>query len=157
MGTGQSCFAVHGRIRTIRADVAHVILSNTARLNHDGILSVLNSNCLPSVISAGQTSRIASCLVATSGLHLVMRKTATIRTRIEPALKSEVEDILSELGLTASETVHLLYRQIKLQRGLPFDVRIPNELTVRTLSASKAGRSVKRFASKKELYTDLGL
>jgi len=32
------------------------------------------------------------------------------------------------LGLTVSETVHLLYRQIKLQRGLPFDVRIPNEL-----------------------------
>ena len=69
-----------------------------------------------------------------------MSKTATIRTRIEPSLKSEVEDILAHLGLTASETVHLLYRQIKLQRGLPFDVRIPNELTARALNASKAGR-----------------
>ena len=86
-----------------------------------------------------------------------MRKTATIRTRIEPALKSEVEDILAQLGLTASETVHLLYRQIKLQRGLPFDVRIPNELTARTLNASKQGKGVKRFGSKKELYADLGL
>ena len=86
-----------------------------------------------------------------------MSKTATIRTRIEPSLKSEVEEILSHLGLTASETVHLLYRQIKLQRGLPFDVRIPNELTARTLSASKTGRGVKRFGSKKEFYTDLGL
>ena len=86
-----------------------------------------------------------------------MSKTATIRTRIEPSLKSEVEEILSHLGLTASETVHLLYRQIKLQRGLPFDVRIPNELTARTLSASKAGRGVKRFGSKKEFHTDLGL
>jgi DNA-damage-inducible protein J len=86
-----------------------------------------------------------------------MGKTATIRTRIEPGLKSEVEEILSHLGLTASETVHLLYRQIKLQRGLPFDVRIPNELTVRTLNASKAGRGVKRFGGKKKLYADLGL
>jgi DNA-damage-inducible protein J len=86
-----------------------------------------------------------------------MNKTATIRTRIEPSLKSEVEDILAELGLTASETVHLLYRQIKLQRGLPFDVRIPNTVTVRTLNASKAGRRVKRFGSKRELYADLGL
>jgi DNA-damage-inducible protein J len=86
-----------------------------------------------------------------------MSKTATIRTRIEPSLKSEVEDILSELGLTASETVQLLYRQIKLQRGLPFEVRIPNALTTRTLNASKAGKSVKRFGSKKELYADLGL
>lgn len=86
-----------------------------------------------------------------------MPKTATIRTRIEPELKSEVEEILAELGLTASETVHLLYRQIKLQRGLPFDVRIPNEQTVRTLNASKAGRGVKRFKTKRELYGDLGL
>jgi len=86
-----------------------------------------------------------------------MNKTATIRTRIEPSLKSEVEDILAEVGLTASETVHLLYRQIKLHRGLPFDVRIPNTVTVRTLNASKAGRGVKRFGSKKELYAHLGL
>jgi DNA-damage-inducible protein J len=86
-----------------------------------------------------------------------MSKTATIRTRIEPGLKSEVEDILAHLGLTASETVHLLYRQIKLQRGLPFDVRIPNALTARTLNASKTGRGIKHFDSKKKLYADLGL
>ena len=86
-----------------------------------------------------------------------MSKTATIRTRIEPRLKREVEDILSQLGLTASETVQLLYRQIKLHRGLPFEVRIPNALTARTLQASKAGRHVKRFGSKKALFADLGL
>lgn len=84
-----------------------------------------------------------------------MSKTATIRTRIEPGLKREVEDILAELGLTASETVHLLYRQIKLQRGLPFEVRIPNPLTASTLNASKAGKKVKQFATKTELFQDL--
>jgi DNA-damage-inducible protein J len=86
-----------------------------------------------------------------------MSKTASVRARIEPALKSEVEDILSHLGLTASETVHLLYRQIQLRRGLPFEVAIPNRLTARTLRDSKAGQNVKHFATKKELYADLGL
>ena len=86
-----------------------------------------------------------------------MSKTATIRTRIEPGLKNEVEEILSHLGLTASQTVHLLYRQIKLQRALPFDVRVPNALTARTLNANKAGKDAKRFGSKKALYADLGL
>ncbi len=86
-----------------------------------------------------------------------MSKSATIRTRIEPGLKREVEEILSQLGLTASETIHLLYRQIKLQRGLPFEVRIPNVLTARTLHSSKSGKGVKRFRSKKDLYADLGL
>ena len=86
-----------------------------------------------------------------------MNKTANIRARIEPDLKIEVEHILSDLGLTVSETVNLLCRQIKLQRGLPFDVRIPNEMTARTLHASKQGKGVKRFGSRKELYADLGL
>jgi DNA-damage-inducible protein J len=86
-----------------------------------------------------------------------MSKSANIRARIEPGLKIEVEDILLDLGLTVSEAVHLLFRQIKLQRGLPFDVRIPNEVTARTLNASKRGKGVKRFASKKKFYADLGL
>jgi DNA-damage-inducible protein J len=86
-----------------------------------------------------------------------MSKTATIRARIEPGLKTEVDSILVELGLSASETIHLLYRQIKLQRGLPFDVRLPNKLTAGTLKRSKAGKDVKHFSHKKQLYTDLGL
>jgi DNA-damage-inducible protein J len=86
-----------------------------------------------------------------------MNKTANIRARIEPRLKTEVESILSDLGLTVSDAVHLLCRQIKLQRGLPFDVRIPNELTARALNTSKQGKGVKRFSSKKKLYADLGL
>jgi DNA-damage-inducible protein J len=86
-----------------------------------------------------------------------MSKTATVRARIEPGLKNEVEDILSRLGLTASETILLLYRQIKLRRQLPFTVSIPNRLTAKTLRESKSGKDVKHFASKKELYADLGL
>jgi DNA-damage-inducible protein J len=86
-----------------------------------------------------------------------MGKTTTIRARIEPSLKSDVDSILTELGLTASETIHLLYRQIKLHQGLPFDVRIPNELTAKTLKMSKAGKGVKHFSSKKALFADLGL
>lgn len=68
-----------------------------------------------------------------------------------------MEEILSQLGLTASEAVQLLYRQIKIHRGLPFEVRIPNETTARTLESSKSGKGVKRFGMKKELYADLGL
>ena len=84
-------------------------------------------------------------------------KTTTIRARIEPALKTEVESILGKLGLTASETIHLLYRQIKLRRGLPFEVKIPTPLTKKVLEESKAGKNVNHFASKRELYADLGL
>jgi len=86
-----------------------------------------------------------------------MSKSTTIRARIEPTLKTEVEAILHELGLTASETIHLLYRQIKLRRGIPFAVEIPNELTAKILRDGRTGRNVKTFATKTDLYADLGL
>jgi DNA-damage-inducible protein J len=86
-----------------------------------------------------------------------MSKTATIRVRVEPGLKSEVEDILERLGLSASQTIQLLYRQIKLRDGLPFEVQLPNKLTTLTLRRSRKGRGVKRFARKDDLYRDLGL
>jgi len=84
-------------------------------------------------------------------------KSTTIRARIEPALKKEVETILSTLGLTASETIQLLYRQILLRKGIPFPLEIPNELTAKTLRESKRGKGVRKFTTRKELYADLGL
>ncbi len=99
----------------------------------------------------------ASCIVATNAPHFAMIKTTTIRARIEPSLKTEVEAILCELGMTASEAIHLLYSQIKLRRGIPFAVEIPNALTAKTLRDSRAGKNVKTFATKSDLYADLGL
>jgi DNA-damage-inducible protein J len=86
-----------------------------------------------------------------------MAKTTTIRARVEPDLKIEVEEILGSLGLTASEAIQLLYRQIRLRQGLPFEVRLPNKLTAQTLKRSRVGKGVAHFASKKALYADLGL
>jgi DNA-damage-inducible protein J len=60
-------------------------------------------------------------------------KTATIWAQVEPRLKTEVEDILAELALSAFRTIHLLHRQIKLRCGLPFVVESPNGVTARTL------------------------
>jgi len=84
-------------------------------------------------------------------------KATTVRARMEPALKKEVETILSTLGLTASETIHLLYHQIKLRKGLPFVVEIPNSTTVKALRDGRAGRGVKKFKTRRELFDDLGL
>ena len=86
-----------------------------------------------------------------------MSKTATIRAQIEPGLKEDVDRILSDLGLTATQTIQLLYSRIRKDRRLPFPIETPNKLTARTLRDSKAGRNVRRFANKQALYADLGL
>jgi DNA-damage-inducible protein J len=52
-----------------------------------------------------------------------------IRARIEPGLKSDAESVLEKLGLTPSEAIRLLYKQITLAGGLPFEVKIPSAST----------------------------
>ncbi|MBR1731965.1 MAG: type II toxin-antitoxin system RelB/DinJ family antitoxin [Ruminococcus sp.] len=54
-----------------------------------------------------------------------MSKTANLYVRIEPELKEQAENILSSLGIPASNAINMFYKQIILQRGLPFDVKLP--------------------------------
>jgi len=86
-----------------------------------------------------------------------MAKTAAIRARIEPDLKTDAEHILKELGLTPTEAVTLFYRQITLRQGLPFEVRIPNSATLQTFQDTDAGRNIVRTDSKEELFEELGI
>lgn len=52
-------------------------------------------------------------------------KTANLYARIEPDVKEQAENILSTLGIPASNAINMFYKQIILNRGLPFDVKIP--------------------------------
>ena len=53
-------------------------------------------------------------------------KSANLYARIEPDVKEQAESILSALGIPASNAINMFYKQIILQRGLPFEVKIPS-------------------------------
>ena len=59
--------------------------------------------------------------------------------RLEPKIKAQANDILSELGLTFSDAVNLFMRQVINHRGLPFDIKIPNAETQAAIEASRRG------------------
>ena len=54
-----------------------------------------------------------------------MAKSANLYARIEPDLKEQAERILTALGIPASNAITMFYKQIILQNGLPFDVKLP--------------------------------
>lgn len=86
-----------------------------------------------------------------------MPKSKTITVRIDPELKEEVEEILSQLGLTVSQSIVLFYKQVQLHQGLPFEVRLPNETTRRALADAEARRDLVSHESTEELFADLGI
>ena len=57
-----------------------------------------------------------------------MAKTATVQARIDPQLKENVEKILAQLELSSSDAIKLFYRQIELNGGLPFDLKLPAQV-----------------------------
>lgn len=59
-----------------------------------------------------------------------MAKTANLYARIEPEVKEQAESILSTLGIPVSNAINMFYKQIILQRGIPFDMKLPQAKVV---------------------------
>jgi DNA-damage-inducible protein J len=69
-------------------------------------------------------------------------KTAAINARIAPDLKEDVESILARLGVTTTQAITMYFEQIRMNKGLPFSVRIPNDETLRAIREAEAGELV---------------
>jgi toxin ParE1/3/4 len=65
-------------------------------------------------------------------------KSANVYARIEPDVKEQAEGILAALGIPASNAINMFYKQIILQRGLPFEVKMPSARPVDVSALSEA-------------------
>ena len=60
-------------------------------------------------------------------------KTTDVRCRIDEDLKAQATEVLSACGLSISDAMRLFLRQVVATKGLPFEVRVPSEKTVRAM------------------------
>ena len=84
-----------------------------------------------------------------------MSKTATIQTRVDPQVKKNAQEILAKLNITMSEAISMYLSQITLHQGIPFELKIPNKLTARTLQDSENGKNLHSVSSTDELFQEL--
>jgi len=84
-----------------------------------------------------------------------MGKTATIQTRVDPAVKRNAQIILNKLNISMSEAISIYLSQITLHRGIPFEIKIPNEITAKTLTDSERGNNLHKVDSVDELFEEL--
>ena len=81
---------------------------------------------------------------------------STVRERIDTQLKQEVEDILKQIGLTTSQAITLFMNKIKNERGIPFDLKVPNALTLQAMedADNNIGETVsyEEFMKESEAY-----
>ena len=54
-----------------------------------------------------------------------MANTTTLNLRVNPTVKKQAEEILSELGIPMSTAINMYLRQINMTGGIPFSVELP--------------------------------
>ena len=84
-----------------------------------------------------------------------MARTAMVQARIEPELKSKVEEILNALGINTTDAINIFFKQVQHANGIPFDVKIPNEETRKAITEARKAKG-KKFTSTKALFAELG-
>ena len=79
-----------------------------------------------------------------------MAKSANLYARIEPELKEQAEMILAALGISSSSAITMFYKQIVLNNGLPFEVKLPSHpLDVSRMTAAQLDAELEKG------YTDM--
>ena len=61
-------------------------------------------------------------------------RTANVYTRVDPETKEQAEIILAQLGIPMSNAIGMFLKQIVIQRGIPFEMKLP-PLTPVTISS----------------------
>jgi len=83
-----------------------------------------------------------------------MNKTSMIHIRVQPDVKTKAEKILAELGMSTTEAVNIYLKQIILNEGLPFEVKIPritDDFAEAIEEASKIAEEPEKYKSYKNL------
>jgi DNA-damage-inducible protein J len=65
-------------------------------------------------------------------------KDSVVRARVDSDLKTETEIIFTKLGITTTEAIRMFLAQVKLKKGLPFSVDVPEEFEEDLLISSKS-------------------
>lgn len=71
-----------------------------------------------------------------------MSKAAFIRARMEPKLKVTAEHVLSELGITPTQAITMLYTRIAREHEWPLELKIPNTKTARAIREARKGKGI---------------
>ena len=82
--------------------------------------------------------------------------TTMVHTRIDQKTKDRAAKSLAAMGLSVSDAVRMLLVRVAAEKAIPFEVRVPNAVTVRAIQSLERGEG-KRVKSVEALLKDLDI
>lgn len=84
-----------------------------------------------------------------------MKKSATIQARIDPEVKNRAQKVLNKLNISMSEAISIFLTQVSLNKGIPFEVKVPNKVTEEALRKAEKGEDLHEVADEEQLIKEL--
>lgn len=66
-----------------------------------------------------------------------MSLNATVKARVDENVKLEVAQILHDIGLNTSQAINIFLKKVIAEKGIPFELKIPNETTIQAMEEAK--------------------
>ncbi len=69
-----------------------------------------------------------------------------IRTNVylNADIKSQAQEIFKQYGMGLSDAFNIFLAQSVLQRGIPFEIRIPNDDTAQAIKEARSGKNMSK-------------
>jgi len=85
-----------------------------------------------------------------------MAKNASLNIRTTEEIKKGAEAVLDGLGLNISSAVNLFLKQVINYKGIPFDLRLPNQETLQAMDDINHRRDLESADTVEEMFQKIG-
>lgn len=72
-----------------------------------------------------------------------VRETTSIK--LDKTTKEKAKVIFEQLGVNMGEAINMFLTQVVLNKGIPFNIKLPNEETAQTLKEIIEGKNIEKF------------
>ena len=76
--------------------------------------------------------------------------------RLDSEAKAKAYAIFEQLGIKPAQAINLFLRQVALQGGIPFEIKVPNAETLEAMEEIASGGG-KSYKNAREMFEDLGI
>ena len=77
-------------------------------------------------------------------MTLSIKETTSIK--LDKEAKNNAKLIFKELGITMGDAFNMFLSQVNLQKGIPFEVKIPNNTTKQVIKEARLNKNIKEFS-----------
>jgi len=77
-------------------------------------------------------------------MPITLKETTSIK--LDKESKERAKLIFKELGITMGDAFNMFLSQVNLHQGMPFEIKIPNDMTKKVIKEARQGKNVEDFS-----------